>query len=188
MALVVTNNAELKMLKRLLLAGGSADIFVNGTDSIDTTKREVTIELFTTGYTMPTDTDTVTVSDLYGARPGKSGYSPITLLPNESTGGNQGWIFATDASGITSATYFNDTDSDGANDGITFTFNSDTYTESISGYFVRAKQTLDGTAEDLSASPKVYGELLWFEVFEDGPYNIPEGGGSIKLIPKIELS
>jgi len=29
--------------------------------------------------------------------------------------------------------------------------------------------------------------LLWAEKFSDGPYNIPSGGGSIKITPKIQL-
>lgn len=29
--------------------------------------------------------------------------------------------------------------------------------------------------------------LLWAERFSDGPYNIPSGGGSVKITPKIQL-
>lgn len=29
--------------------------------------------------------------------------------------------------------------------------------------------------------------LLWSERFSDGPYNIPSGGGSVKITPKIQL-
>jgi len=29
--------------------------------------------------------------------------------------------------------------------------------------------------------------LLWAEKFNDGPYNIPSGGGSVKITPKIQL-
>lgn len=29
--------------------------------------------------------------------------------------------------------------------------------------------------------------LLWAEKFSDGPYNIPSGGGSVKITPKIQL-
>lgn len=29
--------------------------------------------------------------------------------------------------------------------------------------------------------------LLWAEIFSDGPYSIPAGGGSVKITPKIEL-
>jgi len=30
-------------------------------------------------------------------------------------------------------------------------------------------------------------EVLWAELFSDGPYSIPAGGGSVKITPKIEL-
>jgi len=30
-------------------------------------------------------------------------------------------------------------------------------------------------------------EVLWAELFSDGPYSIPSGGGSVKITPKIEL-
>ena len=30
--------------------------------------------------------------------------------------------------------------------------------------------------------------LLWAERFTDGPYNLPSGGGSIKITPSIEAS
>lgn len=30
-------------------------------------------------------------------------------------------------------------------------------------------------------------DLLWAEIFSDGPYSIPAGGGSVKITPKIEL-
>ena len=29
--------------------------------------------------------------------------------------------------------------------------------------------------------------VLWAEIFSDGPYSIPAGGGSVKITPKIEL-
>ena len=29
--------------------------------------------------------------------------------------------------------------------------------------------------------------LMWAEKFTDGPYNIPSGGGSVKITPKIQL-
>ena len=29
--------------------------------------------------------------------------------------------------------------------------------------------------------------LMWAEKFSDGPYNIPNGGGSIQITPKIQL-
>jgi lipoprotein-anchoring transpeptidase ErfK/SrfK len=30
-------------------------------------------------------------------------------------------------------------------------------------------------------------QILWAELFSDGPYSIPSGGGSVKITPKIEL-
>jgi hypothetical protein len=56
-----------------------------------------------------------------------------------------------------------------------------------------AQQSFDYTG----AEANVYGyyvvnnaetELLWAEIFTDGPYSIPSGGGSIKVTPKIELA
>lgn len=49
---------------------------------------------------------------------------------------------------------------------------------------------------DFTGSATVYGyyvtnnnssTLLWAERFSDGPYNIPSGGGSVKITPKIQL-
>lgn len=49
---------------------------------------------------------------------------------------------------------------------------------------------------DFSGSATVFGYyvtnqdssiLLWAEKFNDGPYNIPSGGGSVKITPKIQL-
>lgn len=30
-------------------------------------------------------------------------------------------------------------------------------------------------------------QVLWAEIFTDGPYSIPAGGGSVKITPKIQL-
>jgi hypothetical protein len=55
-----------------------------------------------------------------------------------------------------------------------------------------AQQTFTYTGAD----PNIYGyyvtntagtTLLWAEIFSDGPYSIPSGGGSVKITPKIEL-
>lgn len=49
---------------------------------------------------------------------------------------------------------------------------------------------------DFTSAATVYGYyvtdnansiLLWAEKFSDGPYNIPSGGGSVKITPKIQL-
>ena len=49
---------------------------------------------------------------------------------------------------------------------------------------------------DFTGSATIYGYyvtdnggsiLLWAERFSDAPYNIPSGGGSVKITPKIQL-
>ena len=52
----------------------------------------------------------------------------------------------------------------------TFTF---TGSETVYGYFIT------NLAVD---------KLLWAEIFAGGPFNIPGGGGEIKVTPKIELA
>lgn len=69
------------------------------------------------------------------------------------------WTVAT-AAGVTTATYPQQTFSYTAGE------------PSVYGYYVT----------DLSNSV-----LLWVEAFTDGPYVVPSGGGSIKIIPKIQL-
>jgi hypothetical protein len=56
-----------------------------------------------------------------------------------------------------------------------------------------AQQTFTYTG----AEPNIYGYyvtddepetiVLWAELFSDGPYAIPSGGGSVKITPKIQL-
>ncbi len=86
----------------------------------------------------------------------------------ESTGTGYGdisltgasWSVAT-ATGTTTAEYAQQT----------FTYTG--AEANIYGYYVT-----DLTAETI---------VLWAEIFSDGPYSIPAGGGSVKITPKIEL-
>lgn len=75
------------------------------------------------------------------------------------TGSN--WTIATDGGGISKASYAEQT----------FAFTGGPV--SVYGYFVTNNA---GTV------------LLWAERFTDGPYNLPSGGGSIKITPSIEAS
>lgn len=86
----------------------------------------------------------------------------------------------------------------------------DSYTEVDTGGYTElslSAQWTIGTADpteasytqvsfDFTGAATVYGYfvtdasesiLLWAEKFNDGPYNIPSGGGSVKITPKIQL-
>lgn len=105
--------------------------------------NNTTLHLFS-GETVPAETDTAaTYTEIT-----ITGYAAKTL-----TGGS--WTIATDASGVSTASYAAQT----------FDF---TAGGSIAGYMVK-----DGTT------------VIWAERFSDGPYTIPSGGGKLEITPTI---
>ena len=83
----------------------------------------------------------------------------VTLIPSN-------WSITTDGgNNITTAAYPE----------ISFDFSSAAESRSCYGYYIT---TQDSSSNDV---------LFWAEKFADAPYNIPNGGGTIKVTPKIEL-
>lgn len=64
-------------------------------------------------------------------------------------------------------------------------------TSSVAGEASYAQQTFTytgaGTAYGYVVTDNAGTTLLWAERFTDGPYEIPSGGGTIKITPKIQL-
>jgi len=69
----------------------------------------------------------------------------------------------------------------------TFTF---TGADSVAGYYVQCvKARTSGTTAPTAPTAGVSDSILmWAERFNDGPYVIPSGGGTIKITPKIIMN
>ena len=109
------------------------------------------------GDTTPTEGDTW----LKYSESDGSGYAAIAV-PGDSTSGFPGWTYATGAGDTVSATFAQQT----------FTYSAG---DTLYGYYVTSRDAAGDTT------------VLWAELFTDGPYTIPGGGGTVKVTPKISL-
>ena len=89
-----------------------------------------------------------------------TGYAAIAI-PGDTTGGS-GWTYATGDGDTVSATFAQQT----------FTYSDG---DTLYGYYVT---TTDDVGDTI---------VLWAELFTDGPYTIPGGGGTVKVTPYVSL-